>query len=168
MNSLLRDENVEPAARKKNTDKKIQEQATELLAREELKRTELRVDLLVEFIKTRAALSQAELLTKIEKKRGHVDRVSVYRNLSTLTKSGLIHELAENCYVFCSHRCATHAHVLLVCESCHRHLEIADHHLIQALAKPLAFLGFFQGKTPLAIRGFCLKCQSSQTTPALR
>lgn len=123
-----------------------------------LKKTPLRRSILLAFTEAKTALTQAELIELISKELDVVDRVSVYRNLASLTKTGILHEVHSNSYVFCSHECEAHAHLLLFCEKCHKHQEIKDHDRINSFMSALSSFRFFGKKQPIFLRGFCSGC----------
>lgn len=123
-----------------------------------LKKTELRRQILLAFVEAKSSLTQAGLIESISKKLGSVDRVSVYRNLGHLKDSGVLHEVDSNHYVFCSHECEDHAHLLLFCQKCHKHQEIKDHERIDHFMSALGSLRFFGKKQPIFLRGVCSSC----------
>lgn len=103
-------------------------------------------------------MTQGELIEALSRQQDLVDRVSVYRNLGALKGAGVLHEVDNNSYVFCSHECEAHAHLLLFCQVCHRHEEIKDHARIETVMKALAGLRFFGETQPLFFKGVCLNC----------
>lgn len=126
-----------------------------------LKKTSLRRSILLAFVESKAALSQADLIDAIAKELDGVDRVSIYRNLNHLTEVGVLHEVDTNSYVFCSHDCAEHAHLLLFCQNCHRHQEIKDHDRIGSFMSALGGFRFFGKKDPLFLKGICSSCTTA-------
>lgn len=139
---------------------KKSESIDHLLKKHRLKKTALRMALLEEFLNAREPLRQAEIIERLEKRGGTVDRVTVYRNLVHLKTLGLLHELKNNSYVFCSHECEKHPHVLLVCQSCHEHEEINDHRRISQLMGVLAGFRFFGSGGSLVLNGTCAQCSA--------
>ena len=126
-----------------------------------LKKTPLRRSILLAFAEAKAALTQAELIELISKELGVVDRVSIYRNLASLTKTGVLHEVDSNNYVFCSHECDEHVHLLLFCQKCHKHQEVKDHDRIGSFMSALGEFRFFGKKQPIFLRGVCASCTLS-------
>jgi Fe2+ or Zn2+ uptake regulation protein len=129
-----------------------------VLEKHSLKKTPLRRRILLAFAEAKAVLSQADLITAISKDTEVVDRVSIYRNLASLKQAGVLHEVDSNSYVFCSHECEGHAHLLLFCQKCHRHQEIKDHGRIHDFMMALGDLRFFGKKQPIFLRGVCAGC----------
>lgn len=129
-----------------------------VLQKHGLKKTSLRRNILSAFSETRTSLSQADLIEILLKKFEAVDRVSIYRNLSHLKAAGVLHEVDANNYVFCSHECEMHAHVLLYCQKCHKHQEVKDHDRIASFMSSLDEFKFFAKKQPIFLRGICHSC----------
>jgi len=129
-----------------------------VLEKHGLKKTGLRRGILLAFAEAKSSLTQAELIETVSKESGPVDRVSVYRNLTHLKESGVLHEVDSNNYVFCSHECDDHAHLLLFCQKCHKHQEIKDHDRIGSFMSSLGVLRFFGKKQPIFLRGVCAGC----------
>lgn len=132
--------------------------ADSLLSRLELKKTSLRRLILNEFSRKSKALSQGELLSNLQKSGAKIDRVSVYRNLNQLKNLGAIHEIDANQYVLCDHECQSHPHLILVCETCHTHVEVKDHKLVDETLKNLRRYRFFGTQRTVALKGACQNC----------
>ncbi len=131
----------------------------EVLAKNFLKKTPLREEILLILSHAKDPLSQGELISALTKTlNAGADRVSVYRNLNMLKKVGLVHEVEVNKYVFCSHRCEDHAHILLFCQSCHKHREVTDHTRIDHFMEMLGDFRFFSRRQPLFVSGRCAAC----------
>ncbi len=128
------------------------------LQRHSLKKTQLRKNILLVLSQSKAPLSQASLISALSEELHSVDRVSVYRNLNQLKDLGIVHEVDVNSYVFCSHECESHAHLLLFCQKCHRHQEIKDHKRIESFMSALGHLQFFSNNEPIFLRGVCTRC----------
>lgn len=129
-----------------------------ILDKHSLKKTALRRSILLIFSETKASLSQADLIEAISKKHDVVDRVSIYRNLLHLKETGILHEVEANNYVFCSHECEDHGHLLLFCQKCHKHQEIKDHVRIDDFMSVLGGFRFFDKTQPVFLRGVCSTC----------
>ena len=142
-----------PMAARKNDEQRVDQ----ILEKHELKKTALRKRLITAFMDAKGSMSQGDVIGALEKEQD-VDRVSVYRNLLQLKEAGVLHEIEANTYVFCSHECEQHAHLLLFCQSCHRHQEIKDHERIDHLMDTLKAFRFFSVNRPLFLRGVCAGC----------
>ncbi len=96
----------------------------ELLHTYQLRHTPCRADMLKLFKQKNIALSEPE----IEKEfKDRYDRVTLYRNLGTFVKKGLVHKVLDDTgakrYALCSHNCSTktmhqHDHVHFKCVIC--------------------------------------------------
>lgn len=129
-----------------------------VLEKYSLKKTSLRRSVLMAFAREKKSLSQADLIEAVAKDLDVVDRVSVYRTLIRLKKVGILHEVEANNYVFCSHDCEEHAHLLLFCQKCHKHQEIKDHDRIDNFMASLGGFRFFDKSQPIFLRGTCSGC----------
>ncbi len=129
-----------------------------VLEKHSLRKTPLRRSILLAFVEAKSALNQARLIEIISKDMDAVDRVSIYRNLAHLKAAGVLHEVDSNNYVFCSHECEDHAHLLLFCQRCHKHQEIKDHERIDGFLSALGGFRFFGKKQPVFLRGVCSGC----------
>lgn len=129
-----------------------------VLAKHNLKKTPLRRKILLTFTQAESSLTQAELISAISKNLDNVDRVSIYRNLLNLKDAGVLHEVDTNHYIFCSHDCGSHAHLLLFCQSCRKHKEVKDHRKINTFMEELAEFRFFDQRKPIFLRGVCSGC----------
>ncbi len=131
----------------------------------DLKKTPLRRKILLAFTEAKIALTQAELIERVSRDRKSVDRVSIYRNLAHMRDAGVLHEVDSNKYVFCSHDCEQHAHLLLFCQTCSKHQEIKDHDRINRFMNTLGVFRFFGKTRPIFLRGVCAACTRSEETP---
>ena len=129
-----------------------------VLEKHGLKKTALRRSILSAFVAAKAPLSQAALIEALSRNQDGVDRVSVYRNLIHLKEAGVLHEVDSNNYVFCSHECESHAHLLLFCQKCHKHQEIKDHGRITQFMSAIGGFRFFGKEQPIFLRGVCSGC----------
>lgn len=132
--------------------------ADQVLKRHSLKKTALRRSILLAFLKAKGPLTQADLIETLSDLIATFDRVSVYRNLAHLKEAGILHELETNKYVFCSHECDSHGHLLLYCLRCQKHQEITDHPSIAQLMTAVGRFGFFSKGRSLFLKGVCSSC----------
>lgn len=137
---------------------------TLILEQLNLKSTPLREALIKIFFETPKSLSQKELVDRLKKRFGVVDRISVYRNLVALKKAGFLHQLEDNQYIACQHQCDHHAHVLFFCVQCKSHQEITDHKQIRSISQSLQASSFFSFNGPITIQGLCLECGPSKNS----
>jgi Fe2+ or Zn2+ uptake regulation protein len=138
--------------------KNVNDEALKQLIESGLRKTDLRLEMLKFILRHPAPFTQGELLLHLEKVMHSVDRVTVYRNLHQFCELQLLHEVAANTYVGCTHQCAQHPHVLLFCERCRKHTEIRDHSRLKNLLKALEEVRFFGSSLPLSLKGICKEC----------
>lgn len=136
----------------------LNKKAQAILSRFSIKKTPLRIHLVELFLKEKKSMSQGELLEKLSEKMDSADRVSIYRNLTQLKASGIVHEIEKNHYVACSHDCEKHAHVLLYCQNCGKHKEVIDHEKLRQFFQGLDGLHFLSPKKALFVKGVCQHC----------
>lgn len=134
----------------------------QVLDRHELKKTALRRSILLAFLKAKGPLTQADLIASLSRLIAACDRVSIYRNLAHLKEAGILHELETNKYVFCSHECDSHGHLLLYCWKCQKHQEIKDHDRIGSFMSSLGRFGFFDKGQSVFLKGVCSACSKSE------
>jgi Fe2+ or Zn2+ uptake regulation protein len=130
----------------------------QVLAKHGLKKTDLRARLLELLQKSKLPLSQRDLLHGLESDPQMVDRVTVYRNLNQLKELGVIHEIDTNKYIYCSHQCQSHGHLLLYCQSCDKHQEVTDHKALDFFFKGMNQFQFLSSQKSVSLRGICESC----------
>lgn len=131
---------------------------TELLRQRGLKLTAFRSRLLDIFSSHNTAIEQKKLETEL----GDFDRVTLYRNLQSLTQAGVLHKAIENdnqtYYAICPPSCTSdsheHEHVHFVCDSCERVscIEVAHFPRIQ-------IEGYQIESVDIKLQGVCDDCR---------
>lgn len=94
-----------------------------VLSKNNLKKTKVRVELLNLFSNSRSSFSVQELRAKLQSTS---DKVTVYRALELFEKNGIIHRVPDKYnnlrYAFCKEQCSeqghSHNHAHLVCDTC--------------------------------------------------
>ena len=97
----------------------------DLLRAHGLRRTPIRREMLALFIKHDTALSASDVLSKM---KSRLDRVTVYRALSSFEERGILHRASEDergiKYALCGQHCPdeSHAdqHAHFICDECHQ------------------------------------------------
>ena len=103
-----------------------------------------------------------ELLAAL-KQNGIKAPMTVYRALDRLEQKGLIHKLdALNSFVICNHENPHPVQAFLICATCNKAVELAEHeasgldwHTLEALADSR---GFNAHSARLEVRGTCTDC----------
>ncbi len=134
-------------------------QVSEILAKYDLRRTAVRIQVLSYFLKSKSALSHGQL----EKALEDTDRVTLYRTLKTFEETGIIHKAIDGTdvarYALCGGECEhdhhddDHAH--FHCKSCDETVCL-DHVIVPKVNLPV---GYVQDSAHMIINGICEKCK---------
>jgi Fur family zinc uptake transcriptional regulator len=85
---------------------------------------------------------------------------TVYRALDFLLANGFIHKLESvNAFVACHHpNAAQHSAPFLICDGCHKAVELEDEHVVGTLDAQARALGFSPQTQTLEVHGLCGDC----------
>ena len=85
---------------------------------------------------------------------------TVYRALDFLLANGFIHKLESvNAFVACHHpNAAQHSAPFLICDGCHKAVELEDEHVVATLDAQARALGFSAQTQTLEVHGLCAEC----------
>ena len=85
---------------------------------------------------------------------------TVYRALDFLLANGFIHKLESvNAFVACHHpNAAQHSAPFLICDACHKAVELEDEHVVTTLDAQARALGFSPQTQTLEVHGLCAIC----------
>ena len=85
---------------------------------------------------------------------------TVYRALDFLLANGFIHKLESvNAFVACHHpNAAQHSAPFLICDGCHKAVELEDEHVVATLDAQARALGFSPQTQTLEVHGRCAAC----------
>ena len=85
---------------------------------------------------------------------------TVYRALDFLLANGFIHKLESvNAFVACHHpNAAQHSAPFLICDGCHKAVELEDEHVVATLDSQARALGFSPQTQTLEVHGLCAEC----------
>ena len=85
---------------------------------------------------------------------------TVYRALDFLLANGFIHKLESvNAFVACHHpNAAQHSAPFLICDGCHKAVELEDEHVVATLDAQARALGFSPQTQTLEVHGLCAEC----------
>ena len=85
---------------------------------------------------------------------------TVYRSLDFLLANGFIHKLESvNAFVACHHpNAAQHSAPFLICDGCHKAVELEDEHVVATLDAQARALGFSPQTQTLEVHGLCAEC----------
>ena len=85
---------------------------------------------------------------------------TVCRALDFLLANGFIHKLESvNAFVACHHpNAAQHSAPFLICDGCHKAVELEDEHVVATLDAQARALGFSPQTQTLEVHGLCAEC----------
>lgn len=85
---------------------------------------------------------------------------TVYRALDFLLANGFIHKLESvNAFVACHHpNAAQHSAPFLICDACHKAVELEDEHVVDTLDAQARAQGFSPQTQTLEVHGLCADC----------
>ena len=88
---------------------------------------------------------------------------TVYRALDFLMANGFVHKLESvNAFVACHHPNASqHSVPFLICNRCHRAVEMEDDAAVAMLERQARTLGFSPHTQTLEVHGLCAACSSA-------
>lgn len=151
---------------RKNSDKSADHSALNVnlqrfLAREELRLTPIRQQVLDILLNTDKALGAYDILTELQKVKPGFKPVTVYRTLDFLLEHGLVHRVeSSNSYVLCDHPGDPHRSQLLICDECGYVKEVEAADIGQQLDNKARRAGFTQVRQMLETHGLCRDCRS--------
>jgi len=136
--------------------------ANELLQQHEVKKTLSRVALIRTLIDSKIPLSENEIR---ERMRDQYDRITFYRNVQTLSDSGIIHRIViDNTLVKYALNCCEQGHkhrvdhVHFYCKGC-KNTICLDQVPVQSYPLPD---GFTLSECDVVIKGYCKNCSGVQ------
>jgi Fur family zinc uptake transcriptional regulator len=126
-----------------------------------LRLTPLREQVLRLVVAAGQPIKAYDVLGRMIDANGDTAPPTAYRALDFLTEHGFIHRLASlNAYVGCSHPEHRHSVPFLVCEKCHRVIEIEDGRTSALLESLAAACGFQPREQTLEVYGECAGCHA--------
>ena len=130
-----------------------------LLARHGVRATPRRVEVLAELARERDDATAQELWSRLRRANSATGLATVYRTLALLSDAGVVdvlsHHSGEQCYRLCGE--AHHHH--LVCERCHRVVEVENCDLDTWADKAAKKHGFVATDHRVEISGVCSDCR---------
>jgi len=131
----------------------------ELLERSGLRATPRRVEVLAELARERDDVTAQQLWSRLRERSSRTGLATVYRTLALLSEKGVVdvlsHHGGEQCYRLCGD--AHHHH--LVCERCHRVVEVRECGLDDWVSAAAGRHGFVATEHRVEISGLCRDCR---------
>ncbi len=133
----------------------------DLLRNHGLRRTQIRTEMLSLFIKHDTALSASDIIAKMRIK---LDRVTVYRALSSFEAHGILHRASEDergiKYALCEQHCPDEAHAdqhaHFICYQCHQTFCLEDVKVPEVTVSSK----FSVDRTNYTLSGTCQACNT--------
>jgi Fur family transcriptional regulator, ferric uptake regulator len=130
-----------------------------LLERKGVRATARRLEVLEELARERDDVTAQELWSRLRERDSRAGLATVYRTLSLLSDAGVVdvlsHHGGEQCYRLCGE--AHHHHLL--CERCHRVVEVEECDLGDWLDAVAQHHGFVATDHRVEIVGLCADCR---------
>jgi Fur family transcriptional regulator, ferric uptake regulator len=131
----------------------------ELLERHGVRVTPRRLEVLEELAQERDDVTAQELWSRLRERDSRAGLATVYRTLALLSEAGVVdvlsHHGGEQCYRLCGE--AHHHHLL--CERCHRVVEVEDCDLDGWVTAAAKRHGFVATDHRVEIVGLCADCR---------
>lgn len=104
-----------------------------------------------------------DVLSDLQRERGHAAPPTVYRALDFLVEIGVLHRAESlNGFIFCPHFDEQHSSVILSCSSCGKTEELHAADTVATLSAFCHAKGFAVAQGPLVLSGLCAKCQQAE------
>lgn len=130
-----------------------------LLERSGVRATARRLEVLEELARERDDVTAQQLWSRLRERDSRAGLATVYRTLALLSESGVVdvlsHHGGEQCYRLCGE--AHHHHLL--CERCHRVVEIEECGVEDWVAAAAGRHGFVATGHRVEITGLCPDCR---------
>jgi len=136
-----------------------QEDLSALLERNGVRATPRRLEVLEELARETDDVTAQQLWSRLRERASRAGLATVYRTLALLSETGVIdvlsHHGGEQCYRLCG---AEHHHHLL-CEQCHKVVEVSQCGLDDWVASAAKQHGFVATDHRVEIVGLCADCR---------
>jgi Fur family ferric uptake transcriptional regulator len=137
----------------------IEVELSELLARQGVRVTRQRLEVLLELSRERDDITAQELWRRLREHDSQTGLATVYRTLALLADKGVVDTLSHHGTELCYRLCTESHHHHLVCSSCHRVVEVEQCGLGNWLDAVTAKHGFVATDHRVEITGLCEACR---------
>jgi Fur family transcriptional regulator, ferric uptake regulator len=139
---------------------RAQPQPADLLERHGLRSTRQRLAVLEVLAAERDDATAQEIHAALAGRGKRVGLATVYRTLAALSSCGAVDALSHHPDEVCYRLCSEGHHHHLVCERCHRVVELADCDLDAWLAERARRHGFTVSSHSVELTGMCAECSA--------
>jgi Fur family transcriptional regulator, ferric uptake regulator len=137
----------------------VAQDLTQLLERHGIRPTPRRLEVLTELARERDDATAQELWSRLRKGRSTTGLATVYRTLALLSEAGIVDSLSHHADEQCYRLCSEEHHHHLVCERCHRVVEVDRCDLDGWVARAAKRHGFVATDHTVEISGICRDCR---------
>ena len=137
----------------------VERSPSELLARQGVRVTRQRLEVLVELSREQDDITAQELWRRLRERDSQTGLATVYRTLALLADKGVVDTLSHHGTELCYRLCTDAHHHHLVCSSCHRVVEVEQCGLGNWLDTVTAQHGFVATDHRVEITGLCRSCR---------
>ena len=130
-----------------------------LLARQGVRVTRQRLEVLRELSRERDDITAQELWRRLRERDSQTGLATVYRTLALLADTGVVDTLSHHGTELCYRLCTDSHHHHLVCSSCHRVVEVEQCGLGNWLDTVTKQHGFVATDHRVEITGLCRACR---------
>ena len=138
---------------------RAQADPSELLARNGVRATRARLDVLGELARERDDVTAQSLWRRLRERGSHTGLATVYRTLSLLHEKGVVDSFAHHGTELCYRLCTDAHHHHLLCTTCHRVVEIEQCGIDGWIAEVTSRHGFVATEHRVEIAGVCGDCR---------
>lgn len=132
---------------------------TELLQRYGVRATRRRVEVLAELARERDDVTAQQLWSRLRGRESRTGLATVYRTLALLSEKGVVDVLSHHGGEQCYRLCGDEHHHHLVCERCHRVVEVQECGLDEWVDSAARRHGFVATEHRVEISGLCRDCR---------
>ena len=133
--------------------------STELLERHGVRATPRRVEVVEELARERDDVTAQQLWSRLRGRKSRTGLATVYRTLALLSESGVVDVLSHHGGEQCYRLCGDEHHHHIVCERCHRVVEVQECGLDDWVAAAARRHGFVATEHRVEIVGLCADCR---------
>jgi Fur family ferric uptake transcriptional regulator len=132
---------------------------SELLGRHDVRATPRRLEVLEELAQERDDVTAQQLWSRLRERDSRAGLATVYRTLALLSEKGVVDVLSHHGGEQCYRLCGDEHHHHLLCERCHRVVEIQECGLDDWVAAAAKKQGFVATDHSVEIVGLCADCR---------
>lgn len=135
------------------------QQLSELLERNGVRATARRLEVLGELALVRDDVTAQQLWSRLRERDSGTGLATVYRTLALLSEKGVVDVLSHHGSEQCYRLCGDEHHHHLLCERCHRVVEVQECGLDDWVAAAAERHGFIATEHRVEIVGLCAECR---------